>query len=442
MSRVQKAALTYLLLVAGFGWGLVVGRYEVFPFSALKELVDFARGAEFDGTSLTEKIANDIKLSPERQIQDFVVPAAVPYREVALPGVRDRREPALLHLHPSAPRGYRVIFGAFDFKEAFWGALLIDADGSIIHRWHLSTDDLTLSQGSAVQKSMYGTRVLPDGSVVFLMQEEGGGIRRVGFCGEPLWDLEGRFHHTVEPTDDGMFWTWEGSQWAAQDATLALAEISTGRVVRRITMDDIRDANPRLYIFDLQAVVGQENALHGNDIDPLPTELASDFPRFEPGDLLVSFKTQNLVLVLDPDDLKVKWWRIGPWDRQHDPDWNRGGWISVFSNNERSRGGRSDIVRIDPESLEHELLVDGTGYDFRSAIQGRHQVTSAGTVLITSGMQGRAFEVDAAGAVVFDFVNVWDRAAGEVLRISDAIFLEPDYFQMDPGKGCRGAAPL
>ena len=49
----------------------------------------------------------------------------------------------------------------------------------------------------------------------------------------------------------------------------------------------------------------------------------------------------------------VKWWHIGPWIRQHDPDWSVDGTITLFDNNRdgTDRGellGSSRIIAVDP----------------------------------------------------------------------------------------------
>ena len=129
------------------------------------------------------------------------------------------------------------------------------------------------------------------------------------------------------------------------------------------------------------------------------------FPQFSAGDLLVSLRSINLVFVLDPESLKVKWWRIGPWRRQHDPDWQDGGVITVFDNNMHRRPSR--IVSISPQSYETESIADGTEFDFYTGIRGKHQVLPNGGVLITIPQQGHVVELDRDGNVVFEFLNVF-----------------------------------
>ena len=384
---------------------------------------------------MTAKLANDLGGTPFRFLYKYVPAATLDWKPLEVPGLNARRCQPLIRITDDAPRRYRVIVGAFDFQETLWGALLIDPQGKVVHTWRLSTDELPGSSEPSFRKNLYGVSILPDGSVIFLMLETtGGAIAKVDYGSHVLWTLHGNFHHAVSLTDDGGFWTLEG-QPGDLDPVLTLVDAGTGQVRRRIGMNDVRKANPDTHIFDLQQSLDSADPLHANDIKPLPLHLANAFPGFKPGDLLVSYSTTNLLFVVDPVSLELKWWRVGPWDRQHDPDWNPDGSISVFSNNTREveRGNLqySDIVAIEPSTLKTRTLIRGRDYGFFSTFNGRHGLTDAGTLLITSSTQGRVFEVDRAGRVVFDFVNLYDSEKQLYLHLSDAFYFGDQSFKPD-----------
>jgi hypothetical protein len=173
-----------------------------------------------------------------------------------------------------------------------------------------------------------------------------------------------------------------------------------------------------------------------NDVDPLPPALADRFAGFEAGDVLLSLRSLNLVMAVDPESQEVRWYRFGIGRRQHDPDWLADGRILVFDNN--MNRGPSRIVAVDPATYDVEVLVDGAGYDFHTGIRGKHQRLPDGTVAITSAMQGRVFEVAPDGAVTFELVNFRDaETKDEVVVISEARWLPPDWFDFDAFPECE-----
>jgi hypothetical protein len=137
----------------------------------------------------------------------------------------------------------------------------------------------------------------------------------------------------------------------------------------------------------------------------------------------------NLIFVLDPDTAKVKWWRVGLARRQHDPDWLADGTISIFDNN--MHRGFSRILRVDPASLEVRTTLEGQDFWFYSWHRGKHQVHSGNHQLVTSAAQGRVFEVDETGNLVFDFLNLYSPERG-ALVVSEARFLPEGYFKKLP----------
>jgi len=356
-------------------------------------------------------------------------------RELAIPGTKSRRDPALVYTDPEQAGGYRAVFGAFDFEETLWGGILLDPQGEVVHTWRLSTDHLPGNKAPSRLKKLYGMYLFPDGSVIFSQQEEGGGLVKVDACSQVVWNLEGEFHHTVSPDEYGYFWTYHDHK-GDFDHKLARVSVASGEIVSQIDMRDVRMKNPFVHIFNLQRNINTQDISHGNDIEPLGTRMAAQFPRFEAGDLLLSYRTQNLVFVVDPDTLKVKWWIVGASDRQHDADWEADGRITVFSNNEVAARKYSDIIAIDPETREFHAIVDGEKFGFYSDINGRQQRTPFATRLITSTTQGWVFEVDDNDKIVFSFVNNYDSEKQQSLDLSEAYRLPENYFDKEFWKTC------
>ena len=436
MKWLIRLAALYLIAVLFMAWGFAAATYQIFPYELVREVVSFVQGSgEGPERSLGDKLMNDAGLvprrflyKPDRAILDGTAP-------MDLDGLKSRRTTPQSYLDPAHASGYRVIVGALDFEESFWGALLLGPDGEALHRWHLTTEHLPGNDRGTAKKVLYGAELFPDGSLIFTLQEAGGGIVKVDACSEVVWNLNGRFHHTISKTDDGHFWTFLGGQGDWKQ-TMALVSVDTGKIVRQFNMFDIERENPYVHLFDLQKDPKQYDPLHGNDIDPLPASLASRFPSFAPGDILLSFRTPSLLMVVDPETLEIKWWRVGAAGQQHDPDWEEDGRIAVYGNNTRSLRIHSDIVAIEPANHASEVVLDGSDYGFYSLFNGDHQATAFGTRMVTSATQGWVFEVDEAGDIVFSFVNSYDLDTPRTLHVGEASRLPEDYFTEDFWNRC------
>jgi hypothetical protein len=152
---------------------------------------------------------------------------------------------------------------------------------------------------------------------------------------------------------------------------------------------------------------------HINDIEVLEPEQAALFPMFAAGDVLVSLRNLNLLLVLDRGDMTIKWSMVGPFLRQHDPDFTARGTISVFDNRRDAAAGAtfggSRILEIDPQTREVQVRYEGTEQEpFFTETMGEQQYLPNGNVLITESEAGRVFEVTPTGKTVWSYVNRWD----------------------------------
>jgi hypothetical protein len=222
----------------------------------------------------------------------------------------------------------------------------------------------------------------------------------------------------------------------------------TGEVVRHFSMTDVIAANPMIHILDIRqqndalananprstSEKWQRDPIHLNDVEPLPAGIADRFQDFKAGDLLLSARVLNLVFVLDPETLIVKWWQSGTWRRQHDPDWQPTGEISVYDN--RTDRDYSQIVSMAPPFKSTRVVFDGRTHDWYSRIQGNHQITKAGNILITSPQQGRVLEVDPYGQLVFEMFNIKPGSTESSHFISDATWFPTEAFDLAKDLPC------
>jgi hypothetical protein len=209
-----------------------------------------------------------------------------------------------------------------------------------------------------------------------------------------------------------------------------------GEILREVSVIDIffKNGLQSLLFANGQAHVTVRpdvEVFHLNDIEELPSSLAEVFPLFSAGDVVLSFRTQDLIMVVDPVTLKVKWHQTGPYLRQHDPDFQPDGTLTIFDN--RSGGylgdllGGSRILRLDPISREVAVLYGGReDQPLYTDTQGEHQVLENGNLLITETEGGRVIEVTRDGEIVWEYINRFN--AYEVAPIYSALRYPDGYF--------------
>lgn len=437
MRITQYVSIAVLAVIFSFLWGVITQRYHTYPYPYVQELLAYYDGSVELPTSLLEKLENDNDIRPAR----WLVSDGSKNTDLApmnVQDLQDRRRPPVMMLKSKIPV-FRLIVGAFDFKSAFWGAILIDEHGVVVHQWALLGEKKEPDDPKDFNRVLYGVGILPDGSIVYNLNGEHGLMRR-DVCSRLLWEKEGIAHHVASIAEDGKsVWTFKGSP-RSYNPVIEQVDIETGKVTRQITVDDIQEKNPDLFIFDLRHLENTNvdpeiDFPHANDIKPLPSHMAAAFPQFSAGDLVVNYRTSNLMFVLDPDSLKVKFWYFGAADGGHDVDWQPNGTFSLFNNHWRHIHntvipGYSSIVSINSLTHTHQSILSGKPYNLYSSIVGKHQITQDNTVLIASGTQGRVIEIDmATGEVVFEFINTYD--AGKALFISDAFYLPKDFFDVN-----------
>lgn len=394
-----------------------------------------------DNSSLIEKIENDLNFKPSRHIRLAEKGSSKwlklkegfdsdKHKELKGLELNSRRRNPKMYLSENAPEGYRVIYGVFDFDKGLHGAIMLDPEGRIANVWKISQQGSNDSGRLDTNIFPHGFLIAPDGTIVVAF-DQGNLLAKYDFCGNMVWSIDGKFHHSISFDGKDTIWTW--LNW--MHPKLMKIDFHTGKVLKEIGLSEVMEANPNIDIFGILQSNNIEKAewladpWHPNDIDPLPKELAPYYPDFNTGDLLISVRNPNLLFVMDQHSLKVKWWRQGLVRRQHDPDWNDKGTITIFNNN--MNRGYSNITEVNPVTYEHEIILDGEKYNFYTWWRGKHQMMPNGGALITSPDQGRVFETDAEGSICFEFLNIYGDNQ-EYLAISEAQFYPKTFFKELP----------
>jgi hypothetical protein len=344
---------------------------------------------------------------------------------------------------------------------------LIRHNGDIVVRWPLrfseiiqNTDHLQNPPTTDWNVDIQGMMANPDGSIVFNFNSAG--LVKLNRCGKVDWTLLRPTHHSVSAAEKGGYWVPSQRYHDTNSPvpfplfenplaeTTMLRVSEDGKVLDEISVPELFFENG----MEILLTLGRESYLpprgtvteiaHLNKITELSSEISQDFPQFGAGDLAVSLRDLSLIMIVDSNTKKIKWWRIGPWLRQHDPQFRAGGKLVVYNNNQYvnhnsnylstdgtviPESGRSNIIEMDPATGQYEVIY-GKGDDqiMSSPYRGSVDLTENGGLLVVEYPWGRVFQTDAKGKRVWEFVNRYDSES--VAAISDAKYYPAGYFDV------------
>ena len=336
---------------------------------------------------------------------------------------------------------------------------LIDMTGKLVHRWNIDffrlwpdPKHIIPAKNIPVDRLHYhshGMLAYPDGSIVFNVAEKG--TAKLNKCGEVQWTVDRMTHHSITLAPDGSLWIpAKGDVRRLPDALLfktvsrkkllksngwyedRLLKISAdGKIQKDISvLQALFDAGLEQQLFDTLRI-NPLDPTHVNDIEIVTPVLARKIKGVEEGDLLISIRQMHMLAILDQTTGRVKWYHVGPWVLQHDPDITPQGNIEVFNNRRiyidphQKRG--SNLMSLDPATNETRVIYPrANGGKFRSSIMGAHQLLANGNRLITESMAGRVFEIDPQGDIVWDYIEPYDQTYGSI--IESAIRYDKKFF--------------
>lgn len=358
-----------------------------------------------------------------------------------------------------------LLTGFFDDNP---GLRLIRRDGTVVASWPAVFSKLMperLSKPGAPETDwnidLHGSHIDPDGSVLFNFEYQG--AVKLDRCGKRLWSLEEFNHHTLSAATGGGYWIG-GRRIVNKPDDPAFRPMTNPKRQRgRIEDDEILrvgadgEVLARKSVFEIMmengleplltatgAMLGRDaladnEILHLNKIDELTPAMAAAFPEFAAGDLLLSLRDYNLVMVVRPSDWSLRWHSIGPWLRQHSARFLPDGRIAVFNNNayhfvlldddksDLSVPDTANVLAVDPVTRRQEVLYgDREGEVLQSAVRGAIQPLPDGGILVTETEGGRALQIDRARNVVWEYINRYD--AGSVIEMTTAEAYPASYF--------------
>lgn len=437
---VQIISGLFLCLVFFGGWGFLAGAYRIFPASILMpftdEVVDFAVGGEGEQTTLADKIQHDFfgaqtRLAGHAEIDKL--------HKLELSPVSDPNhllKGSATNIYYSATAeasGYYFFTTTVQLEDSVFSGVLVSADGELVRLYKVPNPTYELdgwpdhNHGGMTEE---GYVAMNPYKRLFVRD----------FCGREVFERkEPGWHHDISG-GDGVIWAWLLDNAVKLDA-------KTGQELKRFSILELIGANGDTSIFEptllkspVKGSFGQwkyadildgkiermdqisgYDPFHQNDVDVLTEARAGLFPMFAAGDLLLSFRSTNLVVVVDPETLKVKWHSFGQFSRQHDPDWSPTGEITLFDN--QSHNFNSRVVSLDPYSAKSRVILDGSKHGLYRFAKGSHQVDPDGGVIVDNMAEMAHFSPD--GSVKF-YIKVVsdgrDMSTGTVFHISQSEF--------------------
>ena len=266
--------------------------------------------------------------------------------------------------------------------------MLLDMNGRIVHAW----------PDARVRTRV---RLLPNGNLLGISLAKG--VVEYDWEGNEVWSFQpdrGFVHHDVIRLASGNTMMLVQGKRGPDD--VLEVDRAGATVWRWPVKEGLRQFRP-------EGRVGGD-WVHLNSVQELPSNRWFDAgdERFRPGNLLLSSRHLDRILIVDRAGGEVTWSWADGLDRQHEAlmvpkGWPGAGNIQVFNNRYRSyRADRqSEVLEIDPGS--GDVVWRYTDETFHSPTSALSQPLPNGNVLVSSSRGGRAFEVTRDGTVVWQW---------------------------------------
>lgn len=424
----------YLLtLVVGALIGTTIVHFKLFPYPALIQV---------------KNTLEDLSANHQAFLGNAPVNQLIP---------NEKEGDGVISLVPDlvAP-GNTLLAGVNGNSVALW---LINPEGQTLREWVPPTSEILANaehlEGVELPYNdffvtLHGAVLMPDGGPLFTIANYV--LIKMSACGEVDWVVPTMAHHSVYASYDDTYWSatrfyhetdnekqpqFRAPYW--EDAIIQID--SSGEIIQTISMIDVIEKNQlwgAIFGGQLPTPETDGDVLHLNDVEILSPEYEDAFPNLDAGDIMVSLRNPNLVIIFDPETLEAKWIKSGPWIRQHDPDFTSDGRIAVLDNRNDGALGRqfggSRVIMIKPTTLtggDWEAVYENSQKTpFFTAKRGLLDLPGNGNIIVTESEAGRVFEIDPQGDIVWEYINRYDdKNTASVMHAEryPAAFAEKNY---------------
>ena len=307
---------------------------------------------------------------------------------------------------------------------------MIDADGNVVHEWKLPEElkqidnrDDGFSFPREINPLVSDFHLYKNGNLLVTLDNDLG-FSPIGYAAVLLdkdsniiWKFSKMAHHQVDVASDGRIAVmlndeitqpWEGLNIKVpfrEDQVVILSPEGQQRQYISI-LRAIQDSPWKGVLKHIRQQKSFDDKLHANAAKFITAEQAELLPNAREGDLLISLRNIDTILVLDPRREKVRWAMRGPWMMQHDPHILSNGNIMLFDNHGGLKNPRqSRILEIDPHT--NQIVWEWPGeieFDMYTSVNGALEPLENGNVLIAESSRGRMLEVTREGEVVWEYI--------------------------------------
>ncbi len=310
-------------------------------------------------------------------------------------------------------------------------ARLIDMEGRVVHEWRKPFAEVW-NETAAVRRPrpeqmiyMNKAHVFPNGDLLAIYTGAwdtpwGYGLVKLDRDSNVIWSYLEQVHHDLDVAPDGRIFVLthaftseeiEGMPHLGRprldDFLVVLSP--DGEEMKKISLTRALARSPYRRYLHVLPVFSQEDPLHANTVNYVGAQVAGNLRVAQEGHVFTAFRDLGVAAVIDPESEEIIWAVRGPWLGFHDPRPLPDGRVLLYDNLGAFQTGQendSRVIEFDPTTMQ--ITWEYTGDDqqpFFTALRGSAMRLPNGNTLINEDQGGRAFEVNRAGKIVWEYVN-------------------------------------